>query len=85
MRKEVEVLVEDLLICGETNAWVKVDWGEAEVIDMIKETLEKNGFGIKTKNEIQAIAQEYEEEATNWAEREGLDVDYCIPVSIEMG
>ena len=84
MRKEVEVLLDELKNSG-AEGWVVVDYGEAEVTDMIEETLEKNGFGIKTKNEIQAIAQEYEEEATNWAEREGLDVDYCIPVSIEMG
>lgn len=84
-KKEVEVLVEDLLICGETNAWVKVDWGEAEVIDMIEETLEKEGFGTKTKEEIQAIAQEYEEEAIKWAEMQELEIIRDTPVRINLG
>ena len=83
MRKETRLLLDDLIGSG-ADGWVIVDYGEAEVIDMIEKTLEKNGFGIKTKDEIQAIAQEYEEEAINWAEREGLDVDYCIPVRIEL-
>ena len=51
---------------------------------MIGEVLSSLSFGEKTVEEVLEIAKEYEDEAIDWAEREGLEIDLCIPVRINI-
>lgn len=83
LREETVALLSELK-SGRVDGWVKVDWGDADVIDMIGEALNRFGFGTKTEEEVLEIAKEYEEEATGWAKREGLEVNYRIPVRINI-
>jgi len=82
-REEIVALLNELK-SGRVDGWVKVDWGDADVIDMIGETLSSLSFEAKTEKEVLEIAKEYEDAATDWAEREGLEVDHHIPVRINI-
>lgn len=81
MRKETEALLDELKNSGE-EGWVIVDWGEAEVIDMINEAIGRLDFGTKAEKEFLETLKEYEEEAIKWAEEEGFPIDYNVPIRI---
>ena len=85
MRKEVEILLDEMICSSAQRAWIEIDCRSSNVLNFIDETLHLY-FRVTTLD-LKKIAIEYEKEAIKFAKKNNLcvvrDLDSTLKILID--